>query len=157
MDSEAGRLLKHGIAVQLRDQPLQVLAALVERAGDIVTRQELRERLWRDQAFGDFEAGLNTSMSRLRQVLNDSVESPSYIETVPKRGYRFIALVLKQAAAVPSNQNRNSEACIAYLKGHYLTKRHTPANSARALEYYEEAIRLDPDYSLPYHGASLVR
>jgi hypothetical protein len=100
----------------------------------------------------------------LRQVLNDSVESPGYIETVPKRGYRFIALVSKQAAAVPPLANGPSEpiqsgkfeASIAYLKGHYLTKRHTPANSARALEYYEEAIRLDPDYSLPYHGAALI-
>ena len=151
LDTETVELSKEGIIVPLRDQPLQVLIALVEHAGNVVTRDQLRKRLWNDRAFGDFETGLNTAISRLRQVLNDSVENPGFIETIPKRGYRFIAPVTSA-----SSQNCKPEAYDAFVRGQFLAKRHTPENIARALEYFDEAIRLDPGWAPPYHGASMV-
>lgn len=261
---------------------MEVLVALLERPGELVTRDELRRRLWNHGTFTDFDVGLNTAVSRLRQVLNDPPGSPRFIETTPKRGYRFLAPVqrqpsvavlpfvnqspdpdgdyfadglteeligalwriegvrvagratvwrfknqkydpqtvakelevdailegtvrrvadqirihvhlingqdgfelwserydddLKEILAVhdrvtncvaqalkarlihraPANRTHDPAAYTAYLRGHYLIKRHTPANSKRALEYFEEAIGHDPGYALAYHGASLV-
>jgi len=96
VDTDNGRLLKHGIAVRLREQPFRVLVALLERPGDVVTRDELRRRLWSDRTFVDFEVGLNSAVSRLRHALDDPADSPRLIETVPKRGYRFIGSVPRQ-------------------------------------------------------------
>jgi DNA-binding winged helix-turn-helix (wHTH) protein/Flp pilus assembly protein TadD len=154
LDMERGSLRKHGITLKLREQSVRILIALVERPGELVTRDELRRRLWNDGTFVDFEAGLNTAISRLRDALNDPVAASRYIETIPKRGYRFIESRLKQAG--PGNAPDNSEACTAYLQGHFLVKRHSPANSARALRYFEQAIQADPGFALPYHGAAVV-
>jgi DNA-binding winged helix-turn-helix (wHTH) protein len=96
VDTTSGRLLKHGIRVPLREQAFQVLMALLDRPGELVTRAELRKRLWRDATTVDFEAGLNAAISRLRGALNDQPESPRFIETLPKRGYRFLAAVPRQ-------------------------------------------------------------
>jgi TolB-like protein/Flp pilus assembly protein TadD len=281
LDPESGTLRKHGTALRLREQAVQVLIALVERPGELVTRDELRRRLWNDGTVVDFDVGLNTAISRLRQVLNDPAGSPRFIETVPKRGYRFIASVPKRhsLAVMPFvNQNAdregdyfsdgltddliracwrieglrvagratvsrfqkqpydpiraakelgvdsilegsvrriadrmridahllngkdgfeiwterfdadwkdvfaiqdyvaeritevlkarlkapadsrpgNTEAYTAYLKGHYLVKRHNPTNSVKALEYFGEAMQADPGFALSYHGAAIV-
>ena len=86
-------LLKHGTRLKLRRQPFQVLEVLVEHAGDVVTREELRQRLWPAETFVDFEHGLNTSVKELRKVLSDSASEPRYIETIPKLGYRITAAV----------------------------------------------------------------
>jgi TolB-like protein/Tfp pilus assembly protein PilF len=282
LDPESGALRKHGTTLRLREQAVQVLIALVERPGELVTRDELRRRLWNDGTVVDFDVGLNTAISRLRQVLNDPAGSPHFIETVPKRGYRFIAPVPKRhslavmpfvnqsadregdyfsdgltedliracwridglqvagRATVSRFQNQpydpiraakelgvdsilegsvrriadrmrinvhllngkdgfelwterfdadwkdvfaiqdhvteriaevlkarlkappadsrpgNAEAYTAYLKGHYLVKRHSPINSVKALEYFGEAMQADPGYALSYHGAAVV-
>jgi TolB-like protein/tetratricopeptide (TPR) repeat protein len=282
LDPESATLRKHGTALRLREQAVQVLVALVDRPGELVTRDELRRKLWNDGTVVDFDVGLNTAISRLRQVLNDPAGSPRFIETVPKRGYRFIASVPRQhslavmpfvnqsaeregdyfsdglteeliracwridglrvagratvsrfqkqpydpiraakelgvdsilegsvrrmaghirisvhllngedgfeiwterfdadgkdvfaiqdhvteriaevlktrlKAAPPENRPGNTEAYTAYLKGHFLVKRHSPTNSAKALQYFEEAIQADPGYALSYHGAAVV-
>ncbi|HKD04561.1 MAG TPA: winged helix-turn-helix domain-containing protein [Bryobacteraceae bacterium] len=282
LDMERATLRKSGIAVRLREQAIRVLIALVERPGELVTREELRERLWTHGTFVDFEAGLNTAISRLREVLDDPAASPHYIGTVPKRGYRFIGPVARQyslavmpflnrtqdheadylcdglteeliracwriaeirvagqatvsrfrrqtydlvgaarelgvdfilegsidgigdririsvhlvsgkdgleilgeqfdgalpdafamrdrvtnriagvlesrlTAAIPGDRPENSEAYTAYLKGHFLIKRHNPVNSAKALQYFDNAIEADPGYALSYHGAAIV-
>jgi DNA-binding winged helix-turn-helix (wHTH) protein len=83
VDLEGRRLLKRGIPIALREQSFQVLAALMERPGEIVTREELRRRLWSSDTFVDFEVALNSAVSRLRDALGDSTESPRFIETVP--------------------------------------------------------------------------
>src|SRR5512142_979991 len=90
-DLDSGELRKGGIRVGLREQSFQVLAVLLEHPGQVVTREELRQRLWRNEVFVDFEKGVNTAVGRLREALNDSAEHPRFIETLPKRGYRFIA------------------------------------------------------------------
>ncbi len=281
VDLAGGRLLKNGIPIPLREQPFQVLVALLEKPGEIVTRDELRHRLWRDNTFVDFEVGLNSAVSRLRQALSDSIETPRFIETIPKRGYRFVAplprrpaiavmpfanhspdpdtdyfsdglteeliralsrvdglrvagrsvvfrfkgqaydvkqlgkdlsvgavlegsilksgnririhvhlinvqdgfdvwaqrfdtkltdvfavqdevceritqaLKVRFTANIPESRPRNVEAYTLYLKGHHLTKRQTPGDLQRGHEYFQEAIRLEPGYALPYHGVAL--
>jgi TolB-like protein len=277
-DTTGRRLRKHGYAVRLREQAMEVLVALLERPGELVSRDDLCRRLWNDGTVIDFDVGLNTAISRLRHVLGDPIASPHFIETIPKRGYRFLAPVQRQpsVAVMPflnqstdqdgdyfvdgltedlinalwriegirvsgratvwrfknqryqpqqvakelevdailegtvrrvadririnvhlingqdgfqlwsdrfdgelrevfavqdrvteyvaealkarlintgsSSRTHSAAAYAAYLKGHYLIKRHTPANSNRALEYFEEAVRLDPGYALAYHG-----
>jgi DNA-binding winged helix-turn-helix (wHTH) protein/TolB-like protein len=92
-DLAAGELYREGQRVRLQEQPRQILAALIERHGDLVTRDELRERLWKTDTFVDFEHGLNTGIKKVRQALGDSAETPQFIETYARRGYRFIAVV----------------------------------------------------------------
>src|SRR5215471_7482729 len=91
LDRSAGKLRKQGTRIRLQPKPMQILCALVERPGRIVTRDELKARLWPDDTFVDFKSGLNTAVNRLRIVLGDSAEQPRYIETEARNGYRFIA------------------------------------------------------------------
>jgi DNA-binding winged helix-turn-helix (wHTH) protein/Tol biopolymer transport system component len=93
LEASTGELRRNGIKLKLQDQPYQVLLKLLEHAGQTVTREELRSTLWTADTFVDFETGLNTTIKRLRETLGDSAENPAFIETVPKRGYRFIAPV----------------------------------------------------------------
>src|SRR5271155_981871 len=93
LDLAAGELRKNGVRLRLQEQPFQVLALLLERAGDVVTREELRLKLWPADTFVDFDHGLNTAVNKLRETLGDSASSPRYIETMARRGYRFIAPV----------------------------------------------------------------
>jgi len=92
-DSRAGELRKHGVKLKLVGQPFEVLAMLLERPGQLVTREELRARLWPTDTFVDFDHGLNAAVNKLRDALNDSAEKPNYVETLPRRGYRFISAV----------------------------------------------------------------
>ena len=92
-DLSTGELRRDGAKIALQDKPFQILALLVERRGQLVTREELRLRLWPADTFVDFEHGLNTAVKKLRQALDDSAEQPRYVETLPKRGYRFLAPV----------------------------------------------------------------
>jgi cholera toxin transcriptional activator len=93
LDLAAGELRKNGAKLRMQEQPYQVLALLLERAGEVVTRDELREKLWPADTFVDFDHSLNTAVNKLREVLGDSASSPRYIETLARRGYRFIAAV----------------------------------------------------------------
>lgn len=97
VDFRAGELLRNGRRIRLQDQPLQVLAMLLERPGNVVTRDEFRQRLWPRDTFVDFDHGLNNAINRLRDALNDSADTPRFIETLPKRGYRFIFQVESRA------------------------------------------------------------
>jgi eukaryotic-like serine/threonine-protein kinase len=91
VDSRSGEIYKHGIRLKLQDQPFQILVLLMERPGEVVTREELRNKLWPEDTFVDFDTGLNSAIKKLRHALADSAEEPRYIETLPRRGYRFIA------------------------------------------------------------------
>src|SRR5512147_1194430 len=92
-DPECGQIRKNSTGVKLQGQPIQILEILVEKPGELVTREELRQRLWSSDTFVDFDHSLNTAIKRLRQALGDDAETPKYIETIPKRGYRFIGKV----------------------------------------------------------------
>ncbi|MGC2197824.1 MAG: tetratricopeptide repeat protein [Terriglobales bacterium] len=93
LDLHAGELRKRGVKLRLQGQPLQVLAALLMRAGDLVTREELRAEIWAADTFVDFDHSLHNAVARIREALGDSAETPRYIETLPRRGYRFIERV----------------------------------------------------------------
>lgn len=93
LDTHAGELRKRGVKLRLQGQPLQVLATLLNRPGDLVTREEFRAQIWQSDTFVDFDHSLHNAIARLRETLGDSAESPRYIETLPRRGYRFIAPV----------------------------------------------------------------
>jgi TolB-like protein/DNA-binding winged helix-turn-helix (wHTH) protein/lipoprotein NlpI len=101
VDFRAGELLKNGRRIRLQDQPLQVLAMLLEKPGKVVTREEVQKRLWPGDTFVDFDHGLNNAINRLRETLNDSADAPKFIETLPRRGYRFVVEVNGDASTVP--------------------------------------------------------
>lgn len=101
VDFESFELRKHGVRLKLQDQPFQILRLLLQRPGQLVTREELCSELWADSTFVDFDAGLNAAMRRLRDVLIDSADEPRYIETLPRHGYRFIAPVEVLAESLP--------------------------------------------------------
>src|SRR4029453_4262438 len=93
VDLRSRELRKGGVRVRLQDQPFQILTMLLDRAGDVVTREEIRDRLWPDGTFVDFEHSMNAAIKRLRAALGDAAESPRFVETLHRRGYRFIATV----------------------------------------------------------------
>jgi len=101
LDLQAGVLRKDRIRLRCQDQPMQVLATLAERAGELVTREELRRRVWPQDTFVDFDHALNTAVKKIRATLNDDADAPRYIETVPRRGYRFVAPVERVGVLAP--------------------------------------------------------
>ena len=109
-DTRAGELRKHGLRIKLQEQPFQVLSLLLARPAELVTREELHLKLWPADTFVDFEQGLNKAINKLREALSDDRETPRYIETLPRRGYRFIAPV---AGAPPSSEPSGSPAVLA--------------------------------------------
>ena len=120
VDMRSGEVRKHGIRLKLHRQPFQILSLLLERPGDLVTREELRQKLWPAETFVDFDTGLNSAVKKLRDALCDSADAPRYIETLPRRGYRFIAQVqngdlsagvspIELPAVVPLRSNPNED------------------------------------------------
>ena len=107
LDLKAGELRRSGLKVKLQEQPLQVLTALLENPGEVVTREELREKLWPADTFVDFDHGLNAAIKRLRDALGESAETPIFVETVSRRGYRFIASVVRDSR-MPSDGHLGS-------------------------------------------------
>jgi DNA-binding winged helix-turn-helix (wHTH) protein len=116
-DLESGELRKQGTRVRLQGQPFQVLAILLKRAGEIVTREELRRSVWPQDTFVDFDHALNTAVKKIRAALSDDADNPRFITTVPRRGYRFIATVEPN---VPSDlRSRPAIEDIAVLRSPY--------------------------------------
>ena len=91
VDRESGELLKRGLPLRLQEKPLQLLLLLLEHPGKIASREDLQRRLWPNGTYVDFDKGLNTAVKKLRYALGDSPDKPVFIETIPRRGYRFIA------------------------------------------------------------------
>jgi DNA-binding winged helix-turn-helix (wHTH) protein len=114
VDFRSGELKKDGRRIRLQEQPLQVLRMLLEHPNEVITREELQQKLWPADTFVDFDHGLNSAVARLREALNDSAERPRYIETAARRGYRFIgklgdvvppAAALQEAPASPGESS----------------------------------------------------
>src|SRR6266568_3790854 len=100
-DLQTGELRKHGLRIRLQGQPVDILAMLVEHPGEVVTREELQRRLWPADTYVDFEHSLNAAIKRLRAALGDSADSPRFVETLARRGYRFIAPLTQPADEAP--------------------------------------------------------
>jgi TolB-like protein/DNA-binding winged helix-turn-helix (wHTH) protein/Flp pilus assembly protein TadD len=119
LDLRAGELRKHGLRIRLQEQPFQVLALLLEHPGEVMTREELQKKLWPADTFVDFDHGLNKAINKLREALDDSADSPRFVETVARRGYRFLAEV--------------KIAPVAPVRGSELATQLQPAEDARNL------------------------
>ena len=107
-DLQAGELRKSGIKVRLQDQPFRVLALLLERSGEVVSREELRTEIWPDDTFVDFDHSLNTAINKIREALGDSASHPRFVETIPRRGYRFVFPVRGLASPKELSRERSS-------------------------------------------------
>lgn len=138
VDLDAGELRKNGARVRLQEQPFQVLISLLQNSGQVVTRDQLREKIWPSDTFVDFDHSLNTAVNKIRESLGDSASSPRFVETLARRGYRFIAPVNRGTALeVPAAENRDV------------------TNRAEASAIDE--IRLHPELQVPMPRRGLVR
>jgi DNA-binding winged helix-turn-helix (wHTH) protein/TolB-like protein len=113
IDERAGELRRNGARVKLQDLPFRMLVLLIRRAGEVVTREELRAELWGAETYVDAEAGLNTALAKVREALGDTADQPRFIETLPKRGYRFIGAQTDGAAAPAGRTPRRSRTGLA--------------------------------------------
>lgn len=122
VDLDAGILRKNGARIRLQEQPFQVLTALLQNPGQVVTREELRGKIWPADTFVDFDHSLNTAVNKIRESLGDSASSPRFVETLARRGYRFIASVdsISHASAAPAIAagTNDSEAAASELALH---------------------------------------
>ena len=107
-DIRTGELRKRGSRLRLQDQPFQVLAMLLAKPGELVTREELQQKLWPQDTFVDFDHGLNTAINKIREALGDTASDPQYVETLPKRGYRFIAPVESATASATTSPEQSA-------------------------------------------------
>jgi cholera toxin transcriptional activator len=111
LDPDSGELRKQGLKVRLQEQPFQILQILLENPGKVVTREELRQRIWPADTFVDFNQGLYNATKKLREALGDSADTPRYIETLSRRGYRFIGTVNGNgSAALPNTEVRSKSS-----------------------------------------------
>jgi cholera toxin transcriptional activator len=110
LDTQTSELRKSGVRVKFAGQPLQVLTMLVERNGEIVTRQELKDALWKEGTFTDFDHGVDTAIERIRRTLGDSARTPMFIETLARRGYRFVAPARAVASSLPLSNRVDTPA-----------------------------------------------
>src|SRR6266699_662905 len=108
-DLKTGELRKHGLKIKLQQQPFQILVTLLERPGEVVTRQDLRLKLWPVDTHVDFYSSLKTAINKVREALGDSAENPRFIETLNRRGYRFIAPVSGMTPAIPPERGLTEE------------------------------------------------
>jgi TolB-like protein/DNA-binding winged helix-turn-helix (wHTH) protein/Tfp pilus assembly protein PilF len=131
VDFRAGELLKNGRRIRLQDQPLQVLALLLEHPGETVTREELHQKLWPNDTFVDFDHGVNNAINRLRETLCDSPENPRYIETLPRRGYRFISRVEREGIPDLGTAQENSLVAQSLEQAGSVTTLHASLSSWR--------------------------
>src|SRR5437867_2832264 len=110
VDLASGELRRQGLKISLQDQPFRLLALLLERAGEVVTREELRDKLWPADTFVDFDHSLNTAVRKLREALGDSAETPRYVETLARRGYRFVAPLAEPGPTAPLAHSADADA-----------------------------------------------
>jgi len=156
LNAATGELRKQGIRIKLHSQPFQVLVMLLERPSELVTREEMRQRLWGEETFVDFDHGLNTAVNKLREALGDSASQPRYVETVPGRGYRFIAPVTLAALV----SGRSEPPMAASYDAPALPANGEPALPVTAFADGSEALQgnlLAAPHELPHAPRTLVR
>ena len=145
VDLRAGELRKHGVKVKLHGQPFQVLAMLLERPGELVTREEIREKLWPQDTFIDFEHSVNSSIKRLREALGDDAATPRFVETLPRHGYRFIAPVETLARNHIPKANGEVETAFASKSSVFETERAAGPGEDAVASASSHANRRDAD------------
>ena len=159
VDLEAGELRKSGRRIRLQEQPFQVLVTLLERAGQVVTRDDLRQRIWPADTFVDFDHSLNTAVNKIRDTLGDSASSPRFVETLARRGYRFIApvegLIESRAAASDASDAAATVPPVAAETADGVI----PSGSTRnaSAETGQRTAELHPELHVPIPRRGLVR
>ena len=146
LDLAAGELRKNGRRIRLQEQPFQVLVALLENTGKVVTREDLRQKIWPADTFVDFDHSLNTAVNKIRESLGDSASSPRFVETLARRGYRFIAPVGGVGASSPAGSSALPASSAA-----------TPAGNASLPDVISNGIALHPELHVPVPRRGLVR
>jgi len=150
IDLDAGELRKSGRKISLQEQPFRILALLLARPGQLVTREELQKRLWPADTFVDFDLGLNTAVKKIRSALGDSADNPRFVETLPKRGYRFICSVEESAAiteAPPDKSGAETAGAPSFAALH-------PASVHESQSAAKGGIFAEPQ-AIPNHGETL--
>jgi cholera toxin transcriptional activator len=148
VDLAAGELRKSGKRIRLQEQPFQVLVTLLENAGRVVTRDDLRQRIWPADTFVDFDHSLNTAVNKIRESLGDSASSPRFVETLARRGYRFIASVDSDARSSAASRSASS---ISTASDTLPAATHSTTSGAR------DEIVLHPELHVPVPRRGLVR
>jgi cholera toxin transcriptional activator len=149
LDLSAGELRKNGVKQRLQGQPFQVLALLLERAGEVVTREELQQKLWPSDTFVDFDHSLNTAINKVREALGDSASSPRYVETLARRGYRFIAPV-----QAPSQNDATGEGSLGSGDG---TGSRISPNSTSIQTPPPPLVAMHPELEVPIPRRGITR
>lgn len=108
MHEHSGELRKHGVRIRLQEQPFRILALLLDRPGEIVSREEIRAKLWPENTFVDFDNAISSAVRKLREALSDSADTPRFIETLSRRGYRFIGPIRASIASAEADTNQSS-------------------------------------------------
>jgi TolB-like protein/DNA-binding winged helix-turn-helix (wHTH) protein/tetratricopeptide (TPR) repeat protein len=157
LDLQSGELSRLGRRVRLQGQSFLILTVLIERAGEVVTRDELQQRVWPADTYVDFEHGLNNAIKRLREALNDSSEKPRYIETLPRKGYRFIAELTQTGSSSKSPAPAPAEADVALVAGRALTVSLQPEQSLPARSWRWKAFTLVATLALTAAAAVIAR
>ena len=149
LDCSVPELKKRGRTLRIPQQPVQILSLLIAAAGNVVTREELRDAVWAQNTHVDFDRGINKAINRLRQVLGDHPERPRFIETVPRRGYRFVAAVTQVAAPV---RVISTEVRETLLKARHFGGKRTIEALTRSVDYFRQTIERDPEYADAWGG-----
>ena len=117
VDLRSGELRRNGRKIRLQPQPFQLLALLLEHPGEVVTREEVRGKLWPDGTHVDFNHGLGTALNKIREALGDSAENPRFVETVPRRGYRFVGSIREPSVEIPETRAQTAGAVREITEG----------------------------------------
>jgi len=157
LDLDTAELRRNGTKTSLQSQPFQILTALLENPGQLVTREELTKKLWPDGTFVDFDQSLNKAVARLREALGDNAEQPVYIETLARRGYRWKTAVQWKRPMSPEVDSSpllpdDPDAYEAYAKGRYFWNRRRGSEIGKAIQYFQQAVVADPSYAPAYAG-----
>jgi DNA-binding winged helix-turn-helix (wHTH) protein len=156
LDPAARELRKRGLKVRISDQSLRLLMVLVERAGHVTSRDQFRRAIWPADTFVDFDRAINKAVSEVRRVLGDAADNPRFVETLSKRGYRFIGHADRDSGRRDEHTRIltlvNAEAHVAYLKGRYLWNLRTVAGLQGSIEQFQHALTIDDGFALGHAG-----
>jgi DNA-binding winged helix-turn-helix (wHTH) protein/Tfp pilus assembly protein PilF len=154
VDPAAGELRKRGFRLRLREQPFRLLLALLAAAGRVVTRDQLRQELWPDGTFVEFDRAINKAVSELRAVLGDAASSARFVETLPKRGYRFIGPVeeMRDSTSTEHSPEVHRDGRFAYVTGRYLWNRRTVSDLHSSITLFEQALAVESHRAMAYSG-----
>ncbi len=158
VDLDAGELRKNGARIRLQEQPFQVLIALLQNAGRVVTRESLRQTIWRADTFVDFDHSLNTAVNKIRESLGDSASSPRFVETLARRGYRFLAPVETVGVGIVAAPNGPSDSIPSHTDSpDGLNQSSVSPSISSSPESPPIDVRLHPQLHVPVPRRSVVR